>query len=469
MKDRVCTTGEHLARNAQVLLGLPIILGFMFADQHPLEAQERNARPTVSAFTPPARPGALLLWKLSQKPQTEVRRFAAQALAKVREPEIIHAARALINDVEPEIRQLATESICHKKHRRYDALFQRASIDKDRAVRQTAARCLGGYPHPNAQVFLGQLIGDPEPVVRLEAMRALSAKGTAGQRTLVDIAFPPGKATSASAQEAETVLHSIAAEHGEHLVPLLHFRGQKPQQAQRIAHLLAKCGVDGIESLLDTLQQGQTREAFYARRALGNYAEEAAISILVRLRIDSWKDLPSSLVVTYLEMLSKSRPEGALDVLAPMARSRQSYIRSEAIRAISAFPASERTTQILMEGLVSPDPTVRTQAALGLGRQRAPEAVRPLIRLAAAEDRALLPAIDALGEIGDRRAVLLLHRHLRHHRSTVRTRACKAVASINHQISVRPLMESVEDPEPMVRYCATRALKRLLEHATVSR
>ena len=67
-------------------------------------------------------------------------------------------------------------------------------------------------------------------------------------------------------------------------------------------------------------------------------------------------------------------------------------------------------------------------------------------------------AADALGELGDEKAVLPLIQALEDDESSVRIEAAEALGRLNNTSSIAPLIKILPDPEEKVRSEATKAL-----------
>jgi hypothetical protein len=139
---------------------------------------------------------------------------------------------------------------------------------------------------------------------------------------------------------------------------------------------------------------------------------------------------------------------------------KRNYLRGEAMRALGKFrtPAAHRA---MIQGLTDPWEDVRFEAANALGAQKVRSSVPALVKMVKRQDTKMLPAIRALGEIGDPRALKVLYERLDHERSTVRQYTCTAIGDIGQPESLSHLLKAINDKDELVAFYARRAMKRI--------
>ncbi|HLE29487.1 MAG TPA: HEAT repeat domain-containing protein [Anaerolineales bacterium] len=129
--------------------------------------------------------------------------------------------------------------------------------------------------------------------------------------------------------------------------------------------------------------------------------------------------------------------------------------------ALARLPDA-RALNALLAAAIDPDPDVRAAVLQGLGEQRAPEAVAPLL-FALADDSSYLArlAADALIRIG-KPAVPSLIRALENDAAPhVRVHAARALALIGDIAAVPALFHALEDESAMVQHWAEEGLDRM--------
>lgn len=114
----------------------------------------------------------------------------------------------------------------------------------------------------------------------------------------------------------------------------------------------------------------------------------------------------------------------------------------------------------LLKALQHPIPSTAVNAALVLGRRREGSAVEPLIMVLESRDEVgvMASAAEALGEIGDPKAVPALARLLVRSYLEVRLKAVQALAKIGSEESMKVIERALRDPNLVVRRAAQEAL-----------
>lgn len=117
----------------------------------------------------------------------------------------------------------------------------------------------------------------------------------------------------------------------------------------------------------------------------------------------------------------------------------------------------------LIAALGHPEPLTRRRAAWILGELRDRRALAPLIAAVegSADPDLLEGAVEALGKLGDERAVDALARLLRSSYLSVRLKAVEALRSIGGPRATEAMRSALDDPNVSVREKATRALHEL--------
>jgi len=151
--------------------------------------------------------------------------------------------------------------------------------------------------------------------------------------------------------------------------------------------------------------------------------------------------------------------ETALPVINELLNSTDSEKRALAISALSHLhhPASQPA---LFRGLSDPDLIVRYSALLGLRRQPNPTTLPALVQFLCDEDpllaRLATDALIALGEDSIPALVDILERQRPHGR----IEAARALASIDHDDVIQPLLKALRDRSTLVDYWTREGLNR---------
>jgi len=138
-------------------------------------------------------------------------------------------------------------------------------------------------------------------------------------------------------------------------------------------------------------------------------------------------------------------------------------LRREAILTVGALHP-EGAVEALSRLLVSGDVTLQALAAHALGQTRSPAAVEPLVRaLATPAPRVQASALRGLGAVGDERATLAVAAVLADPkaRRLARVAACNALGDIGDRRAVPMLVLALGHPSPIVARAAAVSLGRL--------
>jgi len=122
-------------------------------------------------------------------------------------------------------------------------------------------------------------------------------------------------------------------------------------------------------------------------------------------------------------------------------------------------PGCSGQPKVVIKDLVSDDPAVRSEAAIGLGQARSKEAVDALIAsLNDPEETVRVNVIRALGDIGDTKAIDPIVPFVGDRQSAVRMAACQALGALRDARGVPALEKALYDQDESIRIVAARAL-----------
>ena len=102
---------------------------------------------------------------------------------------------------------------------------------------------------------------------------------------------------------------------------------------------------------------------------------------------------------------------------------------------------SPRTARALIKALSDQDSNVRAAAAVSLGRRREQNAVTALIKLLSDDDWVAFAGVEALANIGDRKAFKPLVRLLDEGSELIRARTAEALGRLGDRRAMAPLLE----------------------------
>ncbi|MFH1208933.1 MAG: HEAT repeat domain-containing protein [Candidatus Omnitrophota bacterium] len=231
------------------------------------------------------------------------------------------------------------------------------------------------------------------------------------------------------------------------------FAGSGEARFQASVKRLAEIGVPAIDQLIKALSDqeepsGQPRRRFTAR-ALGEIGDARAVDPLIKvLKYDeNW------LVRTdAAEALGKIGDAQAIPVLRSALKDSDSYVRKHAAVALGMIDA--KNVKSLIKVLREGNEIIHADAL------RENFDVAPLIKSLADSnsDVRRSAAAEALGKVGEIRAVESLITALKDRVPSVRNAAAAALGLIKDPRSIIPLSDALSDKEPSVRKSAMEAL-----------
>lgn len=266
-----------------------------------------------------------------------------------------------------------------------------------------------------------------------------------------------------------------------------------PHRAEAAIRALGTLGERAIPALGATLNHDNRRVREHLARALSHtHSVRAAGPLLAQLKKEVTEHAPSDERAVGAALIELGCPESS-DLLAEALAEPDAVVRSYVACALAEL-GDKRAVEPLLALLQEKDAHIRARAASGLGKLGDTRAVEPLIRaLSAPEDnppqraadtpisgkpdlkraleqlqslhnpeqQARQQAAEALGKLGDARAVGPLIQALSHHNEWLRWHAASALGKIGDQQAIAPLVQALADSSDMVRQNAAYALGKL--------
>ncbi len=254
-------------------------------------------------------------------------------------------------------------------------------------------------------------------------------------------------------------------------------------------------GPEAIRLLAKALEDADTNVRVGAVKALGAIGGPVVLEKMAAL--SEKKDY--ALRVNAIAVMALIKSPDALGPLTRAVGDKNPLVRESAVKALVHIDDS-RATAPIVGALGDRNANVRAAAAVALGLRREAAAVEPLAALLREESRRIrtdaavalgrlsdrratpvlieiladpkeqddrLPAVEALGIIGDPRAVESLTRCGQEDNPRIRAAAAKALGRMGDPRAVPPLLELLRDKEPLVRLEAVLAFKTVKDHRAV--
>ncbi len=406
-------------------------------------------------------PGGMALKKLARHDSTRVRLRAAEAVGHFTDGRAWDAAKELVGDAEPTVRAQVYRSMEQNVRPMWVKLLETGVADPEVKVRAAAVKSLGSYPQAETRALAVKATRDEHPAVRRAAVLALESQGETALPQLVGLVPRAENPHADVRREATRAVVRQGKRHAPRLTELLTEKLATDDRAdgQAIAHLLAACGQHGTSALFDLLESRDTRRSFHARRALEARPADAVPFIRTRLASGTDDQSPTN-ISRMLSVLGATGDPKNIDLVGALMKDRRARVRADATQTAGRLPG-EKSTGLLMTALGDEWRDVREYAVSALGERKERRAVPFLIKMIRDKDEIMLRAVWALGEIGDAKALAVLHELRDHERSTVRQYVCQALGKIGRPESLGVLMDLVDDDDELVRFQAARAVDRL--------
>jgi len=205
--------------------------------------------------------------------------------------------------------------------------------------------------------------------------------------------------------------------------------------------------------------------------AAGAIAERLQLS---RAKVETYLDdryqLPESPTLGRLpvEVLAKAGKPAAKPLIGALSAD-DPLVRRQAADALGRI-GDRRAVEPLIEALKDRDSLVRGHAVEALGRIKDPRAMAPLVAVLNDKEQpshVRMSAAEALGAIGDPNAVEPLILALLDEHWGVRSRAAQALGRVKDPRAVAPLIGALQDKEAAVRANAAEALGELDDQRAV--
>jgi HEAT repeat protein len=358
-------------------------------------------------------------------------------------------------------------------------------------ARMKAAKELWREANPRALDVLAEaVVNDPDPEIRQVAASALGRLQVPGRiEPLLKALKDPDSEVLRSALLALRRVPDEGVVH--HMVPLLQNRdfGVRSAAAQAIDTLrwapsdreqriwfsvakgwyerAASQGSEALPALRLTFETGPVSSAVRAVEAMGSIADPGVLKVLCHALTSP----EPAVSIAAVGALAKNGGGEAVRALVPCLRNAHTQIRAESARALGILGASEATKSIC-NLLQDKEWEVRREAASALGKLKNPETVEPLAAALDDVDGDVREAAAlALGGAGDRRAVGPLVLALKDELASVRRIAAAGLSRIDAdwvslpetRASAEKLKVAIQDAEPAVRFFVAQLLVNLGE------
>ncbi len=396
------------------------------------EARVRQVAAQVLGVFSPDREAVAGLGRALADPEVDVRLAAAQALGSTRLPEATLALLGHLDDSNPQV-QVAVISALERLRDPRSIMPLVGKIQDTRSiVRRAVARALGTLGGPRVVSGLVLALRDSDPLVRVAAVVALGRSG---------------------ASEAVDALASVLEQDDDITVRVTAVEALGMHRNERTARLV-----------IGTLDSNRAELRTQAQQTLVRIA-----SSVVDTLGDCLRDQPSPL-----------RADGCALALARSGSPKAfAWIRTaweqravSASAALEAFAALQdpQSLPIVLEALLSDDPTIRRHAVVAAGevlRRAAPDgrAVEPIavaLGRTRGKPQERVALITLLGQTGEPRAAKwLLPFAGQKAPLRLRVAALHALGRVGARQHSQLLVQALEDEHPRIRREAAIALRRM--------
>jgi len=314
--------------------------------------------------------------------------------------------------------------------------------DRDERVRQQAAILLLKLGDPRSLEVLISALSSEDYLVREQAAVTLGYLKD-GKAVPALIASLHDRETNVRAYSAISLGRIGDTTAVPHLVPLLsdHETFVRSLTAEALGMMR---NTQGVVPLIARLKDGSKDVRSTAAKSLGEIGDARAITPLLQ----SWRESNRPIEPTDIEARVAIAALGEIGnasftVVVSLLGHEDPSVRSLAVDALGTIGDRRAVDYILP--LVS-DSSVRGSAVSAFGELRDPRAVDALILTLQDEDDWVRTwSAQSLGQIGDRRAVVPLTAALKDRSISVRQEATRALGEINDDSAIPPLITALED------------------------
>jgi HEAT repeat protein len=355
-----------------------------------------------------------------------------EALQDVKDPRAVEPLVAALKDGDKDVRNRAASALGQTKApRAVEPLVARLKDDQE-SVRVSAARSLGEIKGSQAVEPLIVTLKDPSPEVRCSAAIAL---GEIKDSRAIEPLITALKDQNTNVRR-DAIKALAAFKHQQALVPLIAAMKDDDWVVRR----------DAARALGDLNNPQAIQSLIVALKDENLMVQEAAEAALREVKNFGPTESP---ITPKIEKMISTKEE-----VSKLLSERE----NAALAALSA----------LLVALNDHDPSVRSQAAMDLGRKKDPRALEPLIiALRDQEPDVRWRSAWALGMTNDTRAVEPLITALKDRDWKVRSRAADSLGKIKDNRAVDPLIAALSDQDPIVRQEASGALGKIKDYRAV--
>jgi HEAT repeat protein len=392
-----------------------------------------------------------------------VRLRATSALGRVATPAVVIPLISRLEDDKPEVRRAAIEQLQEIRDPRAVIPIVGAFGDGSLDVRKAAITAIGKLGDTAAVPALLRQLKESQEDLRALAVASLGNLGAADATDLLI-----GELESGSDVYRAKVAYALgqigkrddSGAAGDKALRALVEALSTPSLSTAAREALRAAGERAVAPLVAHLEGKIDGDPASAVALLRDIADADATPALV-IELERGR-VPTSLV---LEALGAAGDSRALVPVLGLLDDDDDAVRLEAMMALRPLLAGDpRGADVLIERLSDVELEIRVLAAEYLGLMRSTRAVPKLVGLATPGNKPRLRAasIDALGEIGDARAIDVLLDLLEEGPAELQGRAANALIYIADQGSVKRLLALAEDERTASRHQVVRALGGVL-------
>ncbi len=215
---------------------------------------------------------------------------------------------------------------------------------------------------------------------------------------------------------------------------------------------------EALTDLLGRLESEQANRRWEAAEGLGELGDPRAIPALVR----ALRDPHAFVRWAAAQAIGRIGGEEAVALLLPLLQESDPLVRRSAADALG-YLDTPAVRQALRRALRDPDPTVRRNAIEAVARLGDREAVGILAAVLTTSDDLWVrySAAEALGVVGDHRAIAALIEAAQDRQVLLRRVAVRSLGRLHDSRAITPLVHALRDPDAQVRLHAIEGLGRL--------
>lgn len=363
------------------------------------------------------------------------------------------------NSGSPEVRFQVVRLLARRKDLQGLQIIYKATTDQDERVRRLATEALGLFPCQHTIQILSKQLNDQDDIVRLKAVESL---GKIGDKKI--ISSLKNMITDHNLAIRRRVVDLLSAISDDNMITTLaQILKDEDVQIRLVAtQALAKIGGPiAASSLVIAIKDSSATVRENAVKALGDIGNLSFVPILLNILTSQDQDEVRKCAVEALGKLGDST--GIKQMVRMLKNEDESIDVRSAIANTIGKLGCHTELPVLVSLLKSNSSILRMNGAIAIGKLKDSTPASTLRYILEIDTDAHVRGASAwaLGEIGDKNSLPILHKSLLDKNSNVRASAAEAIGKIGDKASIDELEKIADDRDDFVRSRVLQAIRMI--------